>query len=369
MFDDSSHAARLREAKCRSHRRRARFWLFLLIAVSGLFYSLILVNPIPLTILLWWVITIIWRVRLRHLLSAEGYARPFAEEIVAKARNERGKFALFLRGFNLEAQSFRVPLGRNVEFGFGKPTLSGLPLEALLVQMLSENLPLIALPNPNDLRPMGEAHRFQSVPANWKHFVSNLLPDAFPVIMHLTTSFSLGVLEELELLKHPDCAKKTVIIVGRNVAVEESEDGKWVQRTLATFGYVVFQQTSAVWSRKHEIYFYHRLLECFQTVERNSQANQEIVRADREHNEHNPVALPSWWGELLSFIRGPAVGSIGSVTVIYFFIDPPFLRSSRYDPPMFVGKFLLMWLSLIILLSIAKGFLVILDYYLWKKRS
>ncbi len=363
MLNDSSHDARLRESKCRSHKRRARFWLFPLIVTSALFYSLILVIPIPATILLWWMVIITWRIRSRHLLLAEGYAKPFAEEIVAKARSNGRKFALFLRGFNLEAQSFRMPSGINIEFGFGDSKLYARPVEALLVEMLSEDLPLVALTNPNDPRPIGGAYRFKSIPSDWKQFVSDLLPDAFPIIMHLNTSYSLGVLDELELLKHPDYSKKAVIVAGKNVAVEDGDDGKWFKRVLAQFDYVVFQQTASGWSQKSEINFHHRLQECFRTIEHDSQEKQRIIRRDQEH--FTLVTLP-WWNKLVNFIRGPALGSVGSIIGIYYFIVPPFLSSSRYNPSVLIGKLLLMWIILVILLSILKGLLVILNYYLLK---
>lgn len=352
---DHRFPSKWRESKYRYHRRQAKFWLFPLLLTSGLFYATGLsisglVWPqlgceiFILLILFWRITKRIRRIRLRHIVLADGYAKPFAEDVVSEAKRTNREFALFLRGFSSEAKSM-APSDASPEFGLGARQLVARPVEALLVEMLNEDVPLVALTDPGNPHPLGGAFRFQSVPMDWQRFVRELLPSACPIVMHLNSSFSVGLLDELELLKHPDSAKKTVIVVGKTVAIENSDAGQWERRKLTEFDHVVFQQIDSGWSRRKEIDFHYRLRACLRKLEHGT---REIVRRDRDRFT---VSTRSRGMKVLSFMGGPALGSI--IGLFYF---GPFFQSSTSILEL-IGMILFIWIILVVALSALKGLL------------
>lgn len=294
-----------------------------------------------------------------HRRLAAGYAQPSAEDVLEVIKDEGRHYALYLRRFESEHRNITYD-GLNVEVGSREAEIYARPIESLLIEMLREEVPLIALSNPMVSGPMGGAYRFESVPTNWQQFVSELLPDASLVVLHLT-SLSGGILDELELLKNPSCSAKTVIIVGRNLAHEGGSDGRWFQRMLYKFDRVIFQQRSSAWSPREEKQFHSRLLASLQEVEHANQNRRSITRPGAV----NFTLTTSYWPtKLWDFMKGPILGSLCLLAPICLFI---IIYSSMPAGPgvhgflSLTGMFVLMWIALAVLLGCLKGIDFIVD--------
>ena len=288
-----------------------------------------------------------------HRRLAAGYAQPSAEEVLQRAREEGRHFVLFLRGFDMELKDVTYD-GINVEVGSREAEIHARPIEALLVEMLNEDVPLIALTNPLVTGPLQGAYRFEAVPADWKQFLNELLPEASLIILHLT-SLSKGILDEVELLKNPSYQRKTVVIVGRNIAFENTDAGKWFQRMLSKFDHIIFQQNSLVWSAEQERQFHSRLLTCLQEVLRNYQDGKSIVREDATNFT---LTTLYWPGKLWDFMKGPMLGSLGLLALFFLaiLINPGNSAiAGVYDLFRLIVIIVLTWIVFSLVLACLKG--------------
>lgn len=364
-----------RKDKYRYHRRRAKFLLVPTVIVNAVLAFAMFAGTlallarlrnaptlIVLAILCRWIAKKIrWR-RSMHRRLAAGYAQLSAEEVLKRVREEGRHFVLFLRGFDLELKNVSYD-GINIEVGSREAEIHARPIEALLIEMLNEDVPLIALTNPRVSGPMEGAYRFETVPANWKQFIEELLPEAALIILHLT-SLSEGILDELELLNNPLYLRKTAIIVGRNLAFENGDDGKWFQRMLHQFDYVVFQQSSLVWSPQQERQFHSRLLTCLQEILRNYQDEKSIVRVDSTNFTLTTLYWPS---KLWDFMKGPMLGSLGLLLVAILLLtltspsDSTPIIAGVYDLSRLIGTIVLTWVALSLILACLKGIDFILE--------
>ncbi len=355
MNSSSEQVASARRKKRRFHAGRARFWTIVFIVVRalyaiimsvaglGLFASVALLIealfsevpqfPISRTLLMlvggyawfrWLVPFSLWMVgnvrdiRNTHLRLATGYAQRSAEEIL-DARGDGGSFGLFLRGFDFEAQS-RTYSGLNPELGSEEAQIYARPVEALLVEMLDEEVRLVALPDPRDPEPLPGIFRFENVPTNWVEFINELLPDAFPIIVHLT-SLTPGIKLEISILKSSGHSKKVLVIVGRNLVAESGLADEQHLEALAGFNHIVFEQRHEVWSREEEIQFHYRLGECLRALERENQDKHPLIRAAMANIK---ALTPTSGASLLRFLKGSALSAyILSVSLItlYFIIS------------------------------------------------
>lgn len=265
-----------------------------------------------------WMISNVRDIRNAHLRLASGYAQRSAEEILY-ARGDGGSFGLFLRGFDFEAQS-RTYSGLNPELGSEEAQIYARPVEALLVEMLSEEVPLVALPDPREPEPLPGIFRFENVLTNWVEFINGLLPDAFPIIVHLT-SLTPGIKLEISILKSSGHSKKVLVIVSRNLVTESGLADEQHLEALDGFNHIVFEQRHEIWSREEEIQFHSRLRECLRALERENQDKPPLIRAPAANIR---AITPTLGASLLHFLKGTALSAyILSVSMItlYFIIS------------------------------------------------
>lgn len=231
-----------------------------------------------------------------------------------RRREARGRgFALFLRGFEAERQSLNYTGGGVFdEVGSGEADLRARPFEALLVQVLNPEVPLVTLSDPRDPAPMAGAYRFERIPPDWKRFVCELLPDAFPIVLYLTF-LTDGIKAELELIKFSGYSKenirgyppKTLIVVSRHLVDMNSPRVASIREHLVGCGHVVFEQHGLSWSREEERQFHDRLRRGFAVLQGNAPQQHPIRRADVVNF---PLYTPSRFDMFLKFIKGPLAG-------------------------------------------------------------
>lgn len=392
MSGSTKQIALSRNLKHRFHRRRARFWKILLIVAIGLFAITLLFSLAPFLISVmfveevfinhkysrtirwlqqiigslfwapliigfgWWMLDKIREIRNKHLRLASGYAQSSAEEMLAKARSTRHKFGLFLRGFEAEVASTKYK-GPNPEIDSREAEIYARYVEALLVEILNEDVPLIALADPKNPEPLAGVYRFESVPKKWEQFICELLPDAFPIVMHLT-SFTPGIMIELDLISSPLYSSKAVIVVSRSLTIRNSPNGDMLFKFLSRFGHIVFEQIDEGWSREHEREFHSRLQESLQALERDSQDQQIIMRKGAGKFT---VVTPSRLYSIINFMKGPALG----VSILMTLMMVIMLLSPGRDVDSIwarIGKFIMLWPIGVIVLSALKGLTYILGF-------
>ncbi|RYE59211.1 MAG: hypothetical protein EOP48_01570 [Sphingobacteriales bacterium] len=242
-----------RASSYRSHRDKARKLFFLNVLLSGLGYTILLVSGVLFfhlsgivgLLLIWpflWFICIYQISRLKkrrvtQLLIAKGSQIRYAEEILAAGQ----PYAVFLRGFEKE----RNDLDHDY---FGDESLSvqvnARRIEETIVNTLNEEVSLLTLSDPRHGAPLPGAHRFKQIPDEWEAFIQNLLNEAKVIFLHLT-SFSPGIMVELNMLNRRFREGKTIIIVGKTLAEKESRLGRRLLEVLQTFSDVVFEQVYA----------------------------------------------------------------------------------------------------------------------------
>jgi hypothetical protein len=394
MSNNPKQTARSRSLKQRFHMRRAKFWkILLLLLIASVVFPLTLLFAIsPFTSLAmfvsevfsnhkyskihdaltkfvgslilapavisfgWWVLVNIREIRSRHVRLAAGYAQIPAEEALANVRSAGHPFGLFLRGFEWEAAS-TIYYGPNPEIGSREAEIYARYVEALLVEMLNEDVPLVALADPKDPEPMAGVYRFEGVPDNWEQFIGELLPDAFPIVMYLT-SFTSGIRTELRLISPPLYSSKTVIVVGRSLAIKNSPDGEEVLKFLEGFSHIVFEQIDKDWSREQEMEFHSRLQETLQVLESCSLAKLDIVR---KGGGNFTVNTPTRLQGVINFMKGPTLGASFILTIMLFIqwlIGDLKVNNSLS----LIGRLFLTWLVFILGLSVAKGLTYILGF-------
>ena len=300
----------------------------------------------------WWVLINVREIRNKHIRLAAGYAQRSAEEMLGEARTAGHKFGIFLRGFEAEVATTRY-YGPNLEIGSREAEIYARHIEALLVEMLDENVPLVALADPRDPEPMPGVYRFDCVPGNWEQFLSELLPDAFPIVMHLT-SFTQGIKAELNLIGSSPYSSKTVIIVSRSLAIRNSRQGEDLLRRYYEFRHIVFEQLDETWSREREMEFHARLRESFQALERNSQGTHIILRKKKGDFT---VVTPNRLQSMINFMKGPAL------TVSFLMIPVMIIKFlSKGFEWLDIIQFIPMWAISIVVLSALKGLTYILGF-------
>jgi hypothetical protein len=393
MSGSAKQIAVSRDYKQRFHRRRARLWKILLISANGLFALTLLYATTPFVIFAifvdevfinndkhshigqlltqtstslflvpaiisfgWWAIVNIREIRNTHVRLAVGYAQSSAEEMLAKARNDGHKFGLFLRGFEAEIASTTY-YGPNPEIGSREAEIYARHVEALLIEMLNEEVTLLALADPRDPEPMAGVYRFERIPENWQQFICELLPDAFPIVMHLT-SFTPGIKVELDLISSSPYSSKAVIIVSRSLAIRNSLDGETVLKFLSGFSHIVFEQIDKDWSQEQEMEFHARLQESLKALERDSQGTQIIMR---KRKGDFTVVTPNRLHSMINFMKGPAL-------VVFILITMPMviglsIKGFNIDKLwLHIGNIIVVWLVGIIVLSALKGLTYILGF-------
>ncbi len=304
----------------------------------------------------WWVLVNIRDIKNKHVRLAAGYAQPSAEEILAQLQATEPRFGLFLRGFEAEAASITYA-GPNPETDSSAADLHARHIEALLIEMLDANLPLVALADPRDPEPLAGVYRFERVPEAWTQFIGELLPAAFPVVLHLT-SFTPGIMIELDMIRPARYAAKTVIIVGRNLAVSDSPDGKLLLKLLSGRGHVVFEQIAQGWSRQHETDFHARLHDSLLALQHAAQTQQPIVR---KQPTRFTVVTPSQLRRVLKFMQGPALGT----TIIYTLaLLVMLLTKGHVDKNVWTlaGRLCVGWAIMVVALSVLKGLTYVLGF-------
>jgi hypothetical protein len=384
-FSNKITSMRSREYKSRRHWWRAKFLLVPTVVVNAVLAYVMLHGLLAMgtrqntlastyaaqALVCRWVAKRIRARRSMHRLLAAGYAQPSAEEVLDVIKHKGRQYALYLRGFELEQRDI-IYNGVNVDVGSREAEIYARPIEALLIEMLREDVPLIALHNPRVSGPMEGAYRFEFVPADWKPFVSELLYSATLVVLYLS-SLSEGILYEIELLKHPSCLGKTVIIVGRNLAYESGSGARWFQGMLHKFDRVVFEQSVSVWSRQQEEQFHSRLLACLQEMERTNQSGESVTRPGVMNFT---LATLSWPTRLWDFMKGPMLGSLCFLAVSLFHFSLWLVEMTSVETNVgstsmswtsvdflgpvvvLVALFVLMW----VILSVALGVLKQLDF-------
>lgn len=395
MFSNSEQIASARKTKHDFHRRRARFWTILFFVANALFalvllgmgigsFAVILMliealfsgtQKVPITEILsmlvgvviwvpllvpyvWWLLHNLREIRNKHLRLAAGYAQRSAEEILA-GRSGKDPFGLFLRGFDFEAQSTSYS-GPNPEVGSREAQIYGRPVEALLLEMLSEDVPLIALADPRDAEPLPGVSRFETVPTKWVEFIYELLPDAFPIILYLT-SLSAGIKREINILESSGHSRKAIVIVSRSCAAKNSPIGKLVVSMLSGFDHIVFEQMDKTWSRKHEVQFHSRLQECLRVLEHESQSKQLL----RRKKAGNFKALTPTWPKIsFDFLKGPALSAYLLMAAMIILHAIFVLLIGGWDAPFLIGSitFIVTWPTLFIALAVIKGITYILGF-------
>lgn len=392
MPSNAKQTTASRELKYRFHLRRVYFWNILLFFVNGLFLLTLLFATAPLLILAmlveevfiadkpthrlrltsqflmslilppaivsfgWWVLVNVREITNRHTKLAAGYAQESAEEALAKARSEGHHFGLFLRGFEWETVSTTY-YGPNPEIGSREAAIYAPEVETLLLEMLNRDVPLVALANPQDLEPMPGVYRFESIPENWEQFVNELLTDAFPIVMHLT-SLTTGIRIELSLISLPAYSSKTVIIVSRYLAIRNSSDGEALLKLLFGFNHIVFEQIDEDWSRAREIEFHARLRQTLQALKSDSQAEPYIVSKEVENFTVNTQTRLQ---RILNFMKGPALGAsllLTPMMLVMLLIGDFDIDNSL----LLIGRIFVMLLIFILALSALKGLTYLLGF-------
>jgi hypothetical protein len=301
---------------------------------------------------------------------ALGFAQPSAEEVFANVGRNSRKFALFLRGFDAEHQSLTYSgAGMVDEISFAEAELSARPFEAVLTKMLDKDMPLIALSNPEEAAPMSGAYRFEKIPTDWEQFLVELLPDAFPVFMYVT-SWTAGLQRELWLIRNSsqeettvsNHREKTIIVISRRLATKNDPRGKNIRATLSEYPHVIFEQQGREWSRKHERLFYGRLRRRLRLLEENTQGGHIISNTNPANF---PLSTPRRFNFLLAFFKGPALLSAAYVGLAVFIVTVAIFCSGDFRElislqlvlrsPVLLLYLALLWVSLTVVLSLVKG--------------
>jgi hypothetical protein len=304
----------------------------------------------------WWLLVNIREIRNKHFRLGLGYSQSSAEEILAKARNDGHKFGLFLRGFEAEVASTTY-YGPNPEIGSREAEIYARHVEALLVEMLNEDVSLVALADPRDPEPMAGVYRFESIPENWQERICELLPDAFPIVMYLT-SFTQGIKIELDLISSSPYSSKAVIVVSRSFAIRNSLDGETVLKFLPGFSHIVFEQIDKDWSQEREMEFHARLQESLQALERDAQDTQIIMR---KRKGDFTVITPNRLHLIINFMKGPAlvISILMSLPLVVGFLIKGFDIVKLW---LYIGNLIVVWLAGAIVLSVLKGLTYILGF-------
>lgn len=384
MSGNAKQTAPSRILKRRFHLRFAQFWKTLLVIANGLFPLTLLFALGPIVILAifvdevliqrqyskitvlitsflmslslapamvkfgWWTLINIRSNRNKHLRIAAGYVQSSTEEMLSQAKSAGHQFGLFLRGFEAEAVSTTY-YGPNPEVDSREAKIYARHVEALMVEMLSDEVPLVALADPRDPEPMAGVYRFESVPEKWEQFICGLLPEAFPIVMHLT-SFTPGVVIELNLIGSPPYASKTVLVVSRSFAIRNSPDGEKLLRLLSDFKHIVFEQLDEDWSRDHEIEFHSRLHASLHVLEGESQGKRAILR---EGVKRFTVVTPDRLRTALNYIKGPAL-SLFILMFLLVIITLIIKGPGREGFLGVAGRSFVCWLVMVIVLSTLK---------------
>jgi len=164
--------------------------------------------------------------RLKRSLAAWDDAK--ARQIVSDAQEHGKPFALFLRGFELEAAD--RPLNWDEKIGpqyFQVLTPQAGLVERKLKTALDAHLPAITIANPADLLILthdteGQIPRIVLPAKQWMRFVSTLADAAILIVMDCR-EFSLGVETELAMLVHGGHVWKTIIVLS-----DEDDNGAGV---------------------------------------------------------------------------------------------------------------------------------------------
>lgn len=392
MFSKSGHIASTRKAKHYFHKRRALFWTMLFVLADALFALLlvgfglgsfavffVLLEALfsetqrrPVTTILrmfvsvlilfpfmlsfaWWMLASVREIRSNHLRLAAGYAQKSAEEILA-TRSSNESFGLFLRGFDFEAQSTTYS-GPNIEVGSKEAQVYGRPIEALLVEMLDSNVPLIALADPRNLEPLPGVSRFESVPTNWVEFIHELLPNALPVIVYLT-ALTPGIKLEINILESLGYSKKSIVIISRNLAVKNSPGGEQLLSILSAFDHIIFEQTDKAWSRTQEVAFHSSLQKCLQLLEHDCEGMQFIRKPAATFRSYTPT----WPYKLFHFLTGPAFNAsvLIAALIIFEMILGVLVPGSDAHSPRRIMSLVAIWPELFIAIAVMKGITYVL---------
>lgn len=305
-----------REKRRRVHRRRARWWIVGMLLANGLVgiavvWGLIRAAQVGAASVfisifgLAWAIAAFMRARYaREKRKAEGYAQPFADEVLQDPDKAPQPFALFLRSFEMEKES-NLYRGANEDAGAADATLEARSVENAIVAVL--NLPIVGLADPREPEPMPGVHRFSQVPEDWLSLIHRLVRDSKLIVMHLT-SLTPGIVTEIEHVRTSGNAAKTLIVIGRGVRAVKAVAEDQLRDLISTFPNVVREQLGPTWSRAEERTFQTRLVAALTRIEHVSPGKSFI-----QNRAELPLTIPHFAKRVMRFVLGPLI----TVVVLY----------------------------------------------------
>jgi hypothetical protein len=204
-----------------------------------------------------------------HSVLAALYDQPGGAEVITRQLRHWGPFALYLRSFDVD--SVASPRYESRESLDPQRELDRYrhPLEAALAKYFTRDrwrhyFPVVAIENqsiraPSALVPRPkhsilatyDIARVACTDQTWPHVVPLLAEHANVVIVFIDNP-GQGVVREIEMLRKPELAKKTVIVIGARYCGEHDSNAGVMKEWLGGFPHIVFEsehlQTSYVTS-------------------------------------------------------------------------------------------------------------------------
>lgn len=273
------------------------FLAITIVAGLGLLISSGMGAYLLVTAFFWWLNSKCRSLMVLHLRSAAGYSQTSAEEVLLEKR----PYALFLRGFDEEGQMMRPKF--EAEIGSHEASVYARPVEALILEMLGKRVPLLALPDPRNPEPLPGAYRFKKVENDWIDLISKIAFDAKAIFLYLSSN-STGVSIELGLLQRMNLYRKTVLIVSRKMAVQNSAEGERIVKEYSIFKNIVFEQLMpGKWKKKDEIDFQQRLKNTLMTLATGVDSDGLLLVEDSR--KHYTLTTKSLKERIIYFLQGP----------------------------------------------------------------
>jgi hypothetical protein len=160
-------------------------------------------------------------------------------------------FILYLRGFTPESEyaeterrnplhkltGTSVSFERRVEFSV-----------ASAISKCAKTWSVVLLHNPvDDIAPADGFKVIVATDDNWESIVLSLVQHAALIVMSIET-WTEGIHKELAILGNDVYSRNVIIVVGRNLAIERSEQGRNLKPKLAGIGTVMFERRSGIYS-------------------------------------------------------------------------------------------------------------------------